>query len=49
MHGTDRDTTAWHLLQGWLEDHALRRGGITVHRGTQVSGVRPGDDQQPRT
>ena len=47
VHGTDRDTTAWHLLQGWLEDHALRRRGITVHRGVQVSGVQPGDDQQP--
>ena len=46
VHGTDRDTTAWHLLQGWLEDHALRRGGITVHRGTQVTGVRPGDEEQ---
>ena len=47
VHGTDRDTTAWHLLQGWLEDHARRRRGITVHRGAQVSGVQPGDDQQP--
>jgi 2-polyprenyl-6-methoxyphenol hydroxylase-like FAD-dependent oxidoreductase len=47
VHGTDRDTTAWHLLQGWLEDHALRRCGITLHRGVQVSGVQPGDDQQP--
>jgi 2-polyprenyl-6-methoxyphenol hydroxylase-like FAD-dependent oxidoreductase len=46
VHGTDRDTTAWHLLQGWLEDHALRRRGITVHRGVQMSGVQPGDDQQ---
>jgi 2-polyprenyl-6-methoxyphenol hydroxylase-like FAD-dependent oxidoreductase len=47
VHSTDRDTTAWHLLQGWLEDHALRRRGITMHRGVQVSGVQPGDDQQP--
>jgi glycine/D-amino acid oxidase-like deaminating enzyme len=47
VHGTDRDTTAWHLLQGWLEDHALRHRGITVHRGIQASGVQPGDDQQP--
>ena len=47
VHGTDRDTTAWHLLQGWLEDHALRRRGVTVHRGIQVSGVQPGDDRQP--
>ncbi len=41
-----RRMMAWHLLQGWLEDHALRRG-IAVHRGTQVTGVRPGSDQQP--
>ena len=47
VHGTDRDTTAWHLLQGWLEDHALRRRGITVRRGTEVTGVQPGDDRQP--
>jgi len=46
VHGIDRDTTAWHLLQGWLEDHALRRDGITVRRATQVTGVQPGDDQQ---
>ena len=24
LHGIDRDTTAWHLLQGWLEDQASR-------------------------
>jgi 2-polyprenyl-6-methoxyphenol hydroxylase-like FAD-dependent oxidoreductase len=45
VHGTDRDTTAWHLLQGWLEDHALRLG-VTVHRGTQVTSVLPGSDRQ---
>jgi 2-polyprenyl-6-methoxyphenol hydroxylase-like FAD-dependent oxidoreductase len=44
-HGIDRDTTAWHLLQGWLEDHALRRPGVTMHRGTQVTGVQPGDER----
>ncbi len=47
VHGTDRDTTAWHLLQGWLEGHARRRRGITVHRGAQVTSVQPGSDQQP--
>jgi len=46
LHGTDRDTTAWHLLQGWLEAHARRCPGVTVHRGTQVAAVRPGSDQQ---
>jgi 2-polyprenyl-6-methoxyphenol hydroxylase-like FAD-dependent oxidoreductase len=47
LHGIDRDTTAWHLLQGWLEEHASRRPGVTVHRGTQVTAVHPGSDQQP--
>jgi 2-polyprenyl-6-methoxyphenol hydroxylase-like FAD-dependent oxidoreductase len=47
LHGIDRDTTAWHLLQGWLEEHAVRRPGVTVHRGTQVTAVDPGSDQQP--
>jgi 2-polyprenyl-6-methoxyphenol hydroxylase-like FAD-dependent oxidoreductase len=41
VHGSDRDTTAWHLLQGWLEDHALALG-VTVRRGTEVTAVRPG-------
>jgi 2-polyprenyl-6-methoxyphenol hydroxylase-like FAD-dependent oxidoreductase len=47
VHGTDRDTTAWHLLQGWLEDHAQRRHGVTVHRGTEVTGAAPGSDREP--
>jgi 2-polyprenyl-6-methoxyphenol hydroxylase-like FAD-dependent oxidoreductase len=47
LHGVDRDTTAWHLLQGWLEEHAVRRPRVTVHRGTQVTAVDPGSDQQP--
>jgi 2-polyprenyl-6-methoxyphenol hydroxylase-like FAD-dependent oxidoreductase len=47
LHGVDRDTTAWHLLQGWLEQHALRRPAVTVHRGTQVAAVHPGSDQRP--
>jgi 2-polyprenyl-6-methoxyphenol hydroxylase-like FAD-dependent oxidoreductase len=46
VHGTDRDTTAWHLLQGWLEDHA-RALGIAVHRGIQVTTVQPGSALQP--
>jgi len=40
LHGIDRDTTAWHLLQGWLEAHAVRRPGVTVHRGTEVTNPR---------
>jgi 2-polyprenyl-6-methoxyphenol hydroxylase-like FAD-dependent oxidoreductase len=46
VHGVDRDTTAWHLLQGWLEHHALHQPGVTLHRGTQVTGVHPGGDSQ---
>jgi 2-polyprenyl-6-methoxyphenol hydroxylase-like FAD-dependent oxidoreductase len=45
VHGIDRDTTAWHLLQEWLEVRALRRPGVTVRRGTQVTAVLPGSDQ----
>jgi flavin-dependent dehydrogenase len=47
LHGIDRDTTAWHLLQGWLEAHAVRRPGVSVHRGTEVTTVLPGNDHQP--
>ncbi len=43
VHGIDRDTTAWHLLQSWLETHAMRRSGVTVHRGVQVTSVSPGN------
>jgi 2-polyprenyl-6-methoxyphenol hydroxylase-like FAD-dependent oxidoreductase len=46
LHGVDRDTTAWHLLQAWLEAHALRRPGVMMHRGTQVTSVQPGSGQQ---
>jgi 2-polyprenyl-6-methoxyphenol hydroxylase-like FAD-dependent oxidoreductase len=34
LHGIDRDGTAWHLLQGWLEEHAARLPGVSVLRGT---------------
>jgi 2-polyprenyl-6-methoxyphenol hydroxylase-like FAD-dependent oxidoreductase len=47
VHGIDRDTTAWHLLQGWLEEHASRCPGVTMRRGTQVAAVRPGSEQEP--
>jgi 2-polyprenyl-6-methoxyphenol hydroxylase-like FAD-dependent oxidoreductase len=46
VHGVDRDTTAWHLLQGWLEAHAVHRAGVTMHRGTEVISVNPGDRGQ---
>ncbi len=42
LHGIDRDGTAWHLLQGWLEEHAARLPGVSVLRGRQVSTVTPG-------
>jgi 2-polyprenyl-6-methoxyphenol hydroxylase-like FAD-dependent oxidoreductase len=48
VHGIDRDTTAWHLLQGWLEDHALPRHGVVMHRGTEVTGVQAGNDRLAR-
>lgn len=47
LHGIDRDTTAWHLLQGWLEAHAVRRPGVRIRRGTQVTTVHLGNDRQP--
>jgi 2-polyprenyl-6-methoxyphenol hydroxylase-like FAD-dependent oxidoreductase len=45
LHGVDRDGTAWHLLQGWLEEHATRRPNVTVHRGTEVMAGTAGDGQ----
>jgi 2-polyprenyl-6-methoxyphenol hydroxylase-like FAD-dependent oxidoreductase len=43
LHGIDRDGTAWHLLQGWLEEHAAHRPGLRVLRSKQVCAVTPGD------
>jgi 2-polyprenyl-6-methoxyphenol hydroxylase-like FAD-dependent oxidoreductase len=43
LHGIDRDGTAWHLLQGWLEEHAARLPGVSVRRGRQVVSVTPGE------
>jgi 2-polyprenyl-6-methoxyphenol hydroxylase-like FAD-dependent oxidoreductase len=45
QHGIDRDTTAWHLLQSWLEEHAARRPGVTVRHGTDVITATPGGEQ----
>ncbi len=47
VHGIDRDTTAWHLLQGWLEAHAVRSAAVTVHRGTQVTSASQGSQGEP--
>lgn len=49
LHGIDRDTTAWHLLQAWLEAHASRRPGVTVSRGSNVITATPGDEQHAAT
>jgi 2-polyprenyl-6-methoxyphenol hydroxylase-like FAD-dependent oxidoreductase len=42
LHGIDRDGTAWHLLQGWLEEHAARLPGVSMLRSREVCTVRPG-------
>ncbi len=47
VHGVDRDTTAWHLLQGWLEAQAVGRAGVALRRGTQVTSVSPGNEAEP--
>jgi 2-polyprenyl-6-methoxyphenol hydroxylase-like FAD-dependent oxidoreductase len=49
QHGVDRDTTAWHLLQSWLEEHALRRAGVTVRRGADVISATSGGEQSRAT
>ena len=49
QHGIDRDTTAWHLLQSWLEEHASRRAGVTVRRGIDVITATAGDGQSEAT
>jgi 2-polyprenyl-6-methoxyphenol hydroxylase-like FAD-dependent oxidoreductase len=43
LHGIDRDGTAWHLLEGWLEEHAAHLPGVRVLRSRQVCAVTPGD------
>src|ERR1700689_3555287 len=49
LHGIDRDSTAWHLLQGWLEEHAARLPGVRVLRGREVSAVTPGGADRSAT
>jgi len=49
LHGIDRDGTAWHLLQGWLEEHAARQPGVSVLRGREVVTVTPGDEDRNAT
>jgi 2-polyprenyl-6-methoxyphenol hydroxylase-like FAD-dependent oxidoreductase len=49
LHGADRDGTAWHLRQGWLEQHASRHRNITVKRGTRVTAEIPGDETRGST
>jgi len=45
QHGIDRDTTAWHLLQSWLEEHAARQPGVTVRRGSDVISATAGGER----
>jgi 2-polyprenyl-6-methoxyphenol hydroxylase-like FAD-dependent oxidoreductase len=45
LHGIDRDGTAWHLLQSWLEEQAGRHPNVTVFRGTYVIAARAGDER----
>lgn len=49
LHGIDRDTTAWHLLQSWLEEHASRRPEVSVSRGMDVITATPGNEQHTAT
>ena len=49
LQGIDRDGTAWHLLQGWLEDHAARIPGVSVLRGRHVAAVTPGGRERGAT
>jgi 2-polyprenyl-6-methoxyphenol hydroxylase-like FAD-dependent oxidoreductase len=49
LRGIDRDGTAWHLLQGWLEDHAARLPGVSVLRGRHVAAVTPGGRERGAT
>jgi 2-polyprenyl-6-methoxyphenol hydroxylase-like FAD-dependent oxidoreductase len=49
LHGTDRDGTAWHLLQAWLEGHAVRLPEVSVRRGTLVTAVQPGGPERGAT
>jgi 2-polyprenyl-6-methoxyphenol hydroxylase-like FAD-dependent oxidoreductase len=47
LHGIDRDGTAWHLLQRWLEEHAVRVRLVSVRRDTEVTAVQPGSPDRP--
>jgi 2-polyprenyl-6-methoxyphenol hydroxylase-like FAD-dependent oxidoreductase len=49
LHGIDRDGTAWHLLQGWLEEYAVRLPRVRVRRGTEVTAVQPGGPDRDAT
>ncbi|HEY1516528.1 MAG TPA: FAD-dependent monooxygenase [Solirubrobacteraceae bacterium] len=49
LQGIDRDGTAWHLLQEWLEEHAVRLPRVSVLRGRHVSAVAPGGPHRTAT
>jgi len=44
LHGADRDGTAWHLLQAWLEEHARGMPNVTILRDMTVTGAERGGD-----
>ena len=44
LHGVDRDGTAWHLLQAWLEEHARRLDEVTILRDTSVIAAQRGGE-----
>jgi 2-polyprenyl-6-methoxyphenol hydroxylase-like FAD-dependent oxidoreductase len=46
LHGTDRDGTAWHLLQAWLEGHAADMPRVSVRRDTEAIRVQPGGPER---
>jgi 2-polyprenyl-6-methoxyphenol hydroxylase-like FAD-dependent oxidoreductase len=49
LHGIDRDGTAWHLLQAWLEEHAVRLPRVTVLRSKEVVTVTTGSPDSSAT
>jgi 2-polyprenyl-6-methoxyphenol hydroxylase-like FAD-dependent oxidoreductase len=44
LHGIDRDATAWHLLQAWLEEHARAMPAVTMLRDMAATAVERGSE-----
>jgi 2-polyprenyl-6-methoxyphenol hydroxylase-like FAD-dependent oxidoreductase len=49
LHGIDRDGTAWHLLQAWLEEHAAQLSNVSMLRSRQVVSLTPGSRDRGAT